>query len=402
MNEYPALRPIEAAPVMKDGETMMALFDPARLTDAQLMVSYPAFCLLALMDGKRSVERVMEDFRKRFDIPVSREDVEGLIEQMDIALMLNNERFARHRDAVIGEFLSRPSRAPCLAGQSYPEDPAELGELIDGLLAGGAALEDGPPPRAMIAPHIDFRVGADMMAAGWREAARSGADLFVILGTGHTLTDDFFSALDKDFDTPAGPMRVDRPFLEALEKNFGEDIRGQVLAHMKEHSIEFQALFMARLFRDRPEVTAVPILLSFPETVWGLDHPVFNGERIKRLLAAIRKTAEESGRKVFYVASVDFSHVGARFGDKGALGDDDLARIRADDEELLAALGRMDMDGFSRKIAAVNEANRVCGYPALHALLSVSDADRGELLEYKQNLEGGRETMVSFASMILR
>ena len=402
MNEYPALRPIEAVPVERDGERMVALYDPARYSEASVMVSIPAFYLLTLMDGGRDIDLLLEDFEKQFGAPITRDDVINIIDRMDSALMLDNERFLRHKESIRRDFLSRPVRPAVFAGQSYPADPGELSGHIDRLISEAPESGQAEHVRAIIVPHIDFRVGADMMAAGWKAARESGAEIFVILGTGHCLSDDFFSCLDKDFATPAGPMRVDRDFLKKLETNFGENIYGQAEAHKNEHSIEFQALFMARLFAGRPEVTAVPILLSFPEVVWDIDHKVFNGERIARFIGALKKTARECGKKVAYVASVDFSHVGARFGDGDALDDSELKRIKADDMELIEAIGKVDGAEFLGKIKEVNQRNRVCGFPALHTLLGALDEGEGDLLEYRQNVEADGKTVVSFATMTLR
>lgn len=401
MKEFPSVRPIEAVPIEWQGQKMVALSDPARYSESSLVVSIPAFFILTLMDGKRDVEHIQEEFQNRYSQQVSKEDIAGLISQMDDALFLDNDRFARYKDSVREKFLSGQTRPAALAGRSYPDDPNELAAILDEALE-HAPEPEGAPPKAIIVPHIDFTVGADMMAAGWKAISKSGADLFIILGIGHTLADDFFSFLNKDFDTPAGLMRVDRTFLEKFAQNFGEDIYAQAEAHRNEHSVEFQALFMAHMFNGREDVTAVPLLLSFPETMWEADHPVFNGERLTKFIKALEKTVRDSGRKVAYVASVDFSHVGARFGDGEALNDEDLKRIESDDMELIETIGRMDDDNFLEKIKTVNPVNRVCGFPALYTLLRALGEGRGELLEYRQNLEGKRETVVSFATMVIK
>lgn len=400
MNEYPIARPIEAVPFDTEGRRMVSLSDPQRLNDTSLIVSLSTYFLITLMDGRRNVSQICDEFLKQFNQPVLREDVSNLISQLDDALFLDNARYKERKAAVRAGFLAEKTRTTLFAGKSYPDDEKQLNGLIDNWLK-KSAQNNGNSVKAIIVPHIDFSIGGDMMGAGWREALNSNADLFIILGIGHALSEDFFACIDKDFSTPSGIMKVDSAFLAALRKNFGEEIFGQADAHRNEHSIEFQSLFLSRMAKQRPGISAVPILLSFPENIWEMSHPVFNGERVDRFIEALKKTCEEDGRSICFAASVDFSHVGARFGDREKLSTEELKRIENDDRELIDALLSLDTGRFMARIAQTNHRNRVCGFPALYTLLKVAKASRGEFIEYRQNLEGQGDTMVSFASLTL-
>ncbi|VAX18892.1 hypothetical protein MNBD_NITROSPINAE02-1702 [hydrothermal vent metagenome] len=399
-NSPPLLRHIEAFPIDHEGERRIVLYDPMKYTDITMTVSLSAFYLMTLMDGEHEVESICEEYVKRFGLPVSREETVDIISKLDEAFMLDNERFATRRENMRRDFLALEKRPPIFAGQSYPAEPEALGKLLDTMLE-GEPRNDGDI-LAVVSPHIDFRVGGDMMAAGWRELKNSDADLFVILGTGHTLTEEFFSVIDKDYQTPIGSMPVDHGFIEKFRDNFGESVSGQVEAHKNEHSIEFQALFFARLFGSRPDVKAVPVLLSFPENVWQMDHPVFNGQRVDRFIEALGKTVAQCGKKVVFIASVDLAHVGARFGDSHKLSDEDLERIEVDDRKLISSICDMDGDGFLAEIIKVNDRNKVCGFPSLYTLFKVCGAKSAKLLQYRQNLEGERENVVTFATLTLR
>lgn len=400
MNDYPLFRDVMAMPSETDGRRMIAIHDPENLSGQSFMVSVPAFYLITMMDGKKSLEQIGDEFFRNSGQRVSMEDLRSLVQSLDDALLLDNERFREHKLISTKEFLDQPVRPPALAGRSYPEDTEELANMLDSAME-GEPVTDASLLRAIVAPHIDFRVGGDMMGMGWREAARSGAGIFVILGVGHSLTEDFVSVLDKDFATPLGNMRVNSGFIAKLAENFGESVSAQPEAHRNEHSVEFQSLFIARLFADRPEVTAVPILLSFPETVWEMDHPKFNGERIDRFAEALRKTADECGKKVVCVASVDFAHVGARFGDAGIIRDEDLSRIEQDDMELIETIKKGSVEEFLNKIRSVNGSNRVCGFPAIYTMMKAIGPVKGRLFGYRQNIEGDRENVVTFATMAL-
>lgn len=398
MNKYPLFRNIMAVPADEDG--MISIYDQENYSGQSLIVSSTAFYLMTMMDGARDIEKIEEEFFRISGHRIGLDNLRGLVKTLDEALFLDNDRFKARKEALRNEFIALPSRPPAFAGKSYPAQGAELANLLDERLA-GSPLADPSLLEAIVVPHIDFRVGGDLMGAGWREAAGSGAQVYVILGVGHSLTEDFVSCLDKDFDTPVGMMRVNRTFISSLEKNFGESVRSQLEVHRNEHSLEFQSLFMARLFAGNPEVTAVPILLSFPETVWESGHPKFNGARVDRFVAALKKTAGECGRRVIFVASVDFSHVGRRFGDGQALDDLELSRIESDDMGLIGRIKEGDLGGFLEGIKKANGANKVCGFPALCALMGVTGATKGRLLGYRQNVEGERESVVTFAAMTI-
>lgn len=400
MNEYPLFRNVVAVPADGEEKRMIAIYDPENYSDQSVMVSSTAFYLITLMDGARSIGQIGEEFFRISGQRVAMDDLRGLVQSLDDALLLDNERFRIRKEAALKEFMALPARPSALAGKSYPADSAELTTALDASMA-GELVTDPSLLKAIVVPHIDFRVGADLMGAGWREAAKSGADIFVILGVGHSLMEDFVSCLDKDFDTPLGLMRVNSQFIGQLAENFGESVCAQPDAHRNEHSVEFQSLFMARLFSGNPQVTAVPILLSFPETVWKTNHPKFNGARVERFVQALKKTAEECGRKVVFVASVDFSHIGRRFGDNLTLDDMELARIENDDMKLIARLQEADMDGFMENMQKVNVSNKVCGFPALFTMMGVVGPAKGRLLGYRQNMEGDSENVVTFATMTI-
>ena len=126
----------------------------------------------------------------------------------------------------------------------------------------GAAT--GQPVRGLIAPHIDFHRGGPAYAWAYRDLAERGdADVFVVFGTCHAGMADPFALTRKPFETPLGPVPVERDFVDALAARAGQDCFASELAHRNEHSVEFQAVFLRYLYAGRREVTVVPILASF-------------------------------------------------------------------------------------------------------------------------------------------
>ena len=80
---------------------------------------------------------------------------------------------------------------------------------------------------------------------------------------------DPFAATLKPYETPLGSAPVDRDFVEALGRRYGESLLGSEGAHRVEHSIEFQMVMLRWALGERRPFTVVPILASFlHEAVW--------------------------------------------------------------------------------------------------------------------------------------
>src|SRR5690606_5163468 len=115
------------------------------------------------------------------------------------------------------------------------------------------------PPIAVIAPHIDFRVGGETYGPAYNALRRSDADTFVVFGVSHQMSYDSFMISSKDFQTPLGTLPTDREFIEHFRAALPFELTRDETAHRREHSIEFQAVFLRHIFPDR-DIRIVPIL----------------------------------------------------------------------------------------------------------------------------------------------
>ncbi len=358
-----------------------------------------AYWLIALMSGANSVAEIRDIFNVRYKSKVTLEEIEALVNSLDENYLLDNERFANYKKGIIDEFCSQSVREAALAGTSYPNDALELSNLLETCLA-NADSGDGRQPDALIAPHIDLSAGGESFGAAYAPLRGSDAETFVILGTGHTLSDDFFACIDKDFETPLGVSPLDRAFLGRLEKEFGEPIYKNEYAHKFEHSIEFQVLFLQKLFANAdPHKKIVPILLSFPETVDEMDHPVFNADRINRFSGALQKTIAESAGKVCLIGGIDLSHIGKRFGQGNGVPAERLKKLEDEDRAALKHIADGKKNEFVQYMKKVNPQNNICGFPVLYIMMDLLNGRKGKLLDYRQNVEGDNESAVSFAAM---
>lgn len=401
----PRLRPIEAFPVEHEGRRHLALRDPAGYARSVLVLPGPLVEVVALFDGRNSLLDIQAELVRRHGEIVPRSDLEQLVAALDEHGFMDSPRFAARRAAVDGEFLAAPVRPAAHAGGAYPAEPEALRRAFDAFFTGPdgpgpvpAPAAAGPGPvRALVAPHIDFHRGGPAYAWAYRElAAGGGADLFVILGTCHAGMADPFALTGKDYETPLGPVPVDRQLVEALARRAGPDCLASEAAHRAEHSIEFQAVFL-RYLLGRREFTVIPILASFAHEALARGAGPEDDPRVARFLDALAGTLAASGRRAVIVAGADLAHVGPRFGDPEPVGAADRARIEAEDRAMLAAVEAGDAAAFFAAVAADGDRRRICGLSPIYALLRLVGGPGG-LRRYAQWPDP--QGLVSFASVV--
>src|SRR5262249_53579226 len=139
------------------------------------------------------------------------------------------------------------------------------------------------------------------------------------------------------------------------------------LVHRDEHSIEFQVLYLQRRLGTRPW-TLVPILCGgfhrlLDDRRTPRDEPV-----IETLVGAVREAESALGGATLYVAGVDFSHVGPRFGD-APLDAEASGLVRRTDEHAIGAAATGDADAWFQAIADVDDGTRICGFAPTYCML---------------------------------
>ena len=404
--DFPKLRPVQTFPIQHQGQTLIGVRDATGLTEQVAVVPEPVLFMMQLMDGEHSVLDIQAACTRRFGQLIASEKIQQVIDQLDEALILESERFRLHYENLVQEFRNLPTRPSSHSGNGYPEDPGELRKQLDGYFQ-LETREDSPPSeqntatlRGILAPHIDFARGGKTYAHAYRRlAARSEADLFVVLGVSHMPMDTLFAATGKDYETPLGLMRTDRDFLELLNSKVGTDLANEEFAHRTEHSVEFQMLMLQYLFDGKPEKTAVPILCgSFHELLERGEKPG-EQEEIRRFLDGLNQALEECGRKWCLVGGVDLSHVGEYFGDPRDLTDGFLEEVNRADQEILSHVARIDADAFLESICRNNDRYRVCGIPAIYAILKTLRTGKGTILDYQQCVTQELKNCVTIAAV---
>lgn len=405
LTHRPKLRPVEAFPVETAGGKGIALRDPAGFTPSVLVLTPPLLDIVSLFDGEHTLLDIQEVIMRRHGELLFGERLEEICAMLDQHGFLESEGFARRLEAIESAFRASATRPAAHAGGAYAAEPEALRQEIGGFFTHPegpgpvGAPADRPPIHAIMAPHIDFHRGGPTYAWAYRELAeRSDADLFVIFGTCHAGMPDPFALTLKDYETPLGAARVDREFVDALQRRYGEDLQASELAHRAEHSIEFQAVFLRHLFAGQREFTIVPLLASF------LHESLMSGKgpeadpRVPRFVDALRETLDASRRRVCLVAGVDLAHVGPRFGDPEPVGPAELARVAREDQAMLEAVVAVDPAAFYASVERDDDRRRICGLSPIYTFLRCLPRCAGSLLRYAQWPDpGGTVTFASLA-----
>jgi AmmeMemoRadiSam system protein B len=397
---------VEAFPTRVDGREVICLRDPSGLTESVLTVPRALAPILALFDGSRSLVDVQAEIMRQCGELVLRSQLESMIEVLDQHLFLEGPHVELERARQRAAFVEAPARAAFLAGRAYPAEP----DALAAALAGYFAPPGGPGPispardgvvQGLVAPHIDFTRGGPAYAWAYRALAQAAdAECFVVLGTAHGGLDGHaFAATTKAFETPFGPLEVDREVLDAIARRAPTDLFAAELAHRSEHSIEFQAVWLQYLRRRAGggERRIVPILASFAHECLARVATPVHERRVEAVLEAVRSAMATVPRRYCIVAGADLAHVGPHFGDPWPVGPTELERVEADDRALLSPAVLGDAEGFFGEALRQQDRNRICGLSPIYALLRLLAGGTGRLLTYGQWPDP--EGTVSFASV---
>ncbi|HEX5138840.1 MAG TPA: AmmeMemoRadiSam system protein B [Planctomycetota bacterium] len=395
--ERPRLRSdLEFASAEAEDGPLLLVHDPQALAVEVVQLSVASLPILERLDGSRTLEDIRLELLNAGAGIVPLEDLRSFVETLDRCCLLEggrSEAQIKSRE----DFATAPVRPAAHAGAAYPEEPAETSRFLDGMLALAPSAPETPLLR-LIAPHIDLRLGAEVYAHAHRRLQASGRpDVAVVIGVRHAYGTRRFTACRKDFETPLGAVRHDARLLDALEERLG-DLTAEQLVHREEHSVEFQALWLAHLWPDDPP-PIVPLLAgSFHDLIETRQSPAADPE-IESFVAALRDAIAADGRRVLVLASVDLAHVGPMYDQPEGLDEAGEKRLEEADRKLLGHVEAGDAEGFFAAIAEDGNARNVCGVSPVYVALRLGEG-RGELLRYGQGrIHPESGSVVSFAAL---
>lgn len=373
--------------------------DTLRFSETTLILPPPIVPLLRFFDGEQD-ERELHDalhaLTGELDVaPLARR----LIDSLDQAGFLLNERFAQMRAERLRIFAAQPERAPAHAGGGYPADAGELRGLMSRYLNPDGVPASHDARLGIAAPHVSPEGGWESYREAFLALPReAGGRTFVILGTSHYGAPERFGLTRKNYLTPFGAAQTDRAAVDFLEQRAGAAIEMEDYCHAVEHSIEFQVVFLQALYG--PEVKVLPVLCGpFVKSLYEGGPPEAD-DGVARFFDALREWRAGPGRDAFWVLGVDMAHIGRRFGDEAPVqaGDDRMSEVEQRDRARIAALEAGDAGSYWSLVQPNHDDLRWCGSAPIYTFMRAVPEARASLRRYQQwNIDS--ESVVSFAAL---
>jgi MEMO1 family protein len=221
-------------------------------------------------------------------------------------------------------------RRAAVAGSWYPATAEALAATVDSHLA-GATRDIGGDLVALIAPHAGLMYSGPVAAHAYRLLRDRTFDVAVIIGPSHFVGFDGVALPSaRAFETPFGVTTLDSDVVDALIRARGV-VREHAPAHVREHSVEMQLPFLARL---APGLPIVPLVMGYQTKATAVA--------LADSLAPVLR-----GRKTLLIASTDLSHY------------HDAATAARRDAVVLDRVANMDAEGLQQ--ALERQPEHACG-----------------------------------------
>jgi AmmeMemoRadiSam system protein B len=388
---------------------VLVLRDTQGVTDAQAVLPPVLVPIVARFTGRLTCEEIAREVSQELGTELPVDVVVRLAEELERGLFLEGPALRAARVRVEREFAEARVRRAWHAGGAYHGERRALERYIDEAClakANGAAKTRADSDGRLIglvAPHIDpwrGAVGYGHAYGALRAALPPEADTFILFGTSHAPMRAPFALCRKSFDTPLGTVQADEPRIDELAARAdGFDPYTDQFNHKREHSLEFQVVFLKHLMKDR-ELRIVPVLAGLGAQQASREDPARHGH-IVRFIDGVRELVEKEAGRVVVVAGADMAHVGPRFGDMRAYDSEQRSALERADRASLDHAASLDPGGFWSHVAIDLEERRICGLAPIWSLLKAvsSSAVRGQVLHYEQTVDADDGSIVSHAAM---
>ena len=184
----PALRHIEVLPLSDDEQQTFLLRDPQQLSERSLSVTSPVLFCLQCFDGATQVATLIELWRDASEgQPLPLDQLATLVQEMDDAFLLRNERSEQRVEEVRQEFAAAAVRTT-----RYDGADENVTAMLDaayqqaGLPSPAGIAPEDNTLGLLIAPHIDYARGAVAWPLAYSQIKRHFAgDVVLLFGTNH-------------------------------------------------------------------------------------------------------------------------------------------------------------------------------------------------------------------------
>jgi len=398
-------RGVEILPAKDKERDLILLKDNEGITNQVLVMPVETIALIQFFDGQNSIKDIQNQILKLTNHLVSEYEIIEFVKQLEQANFLENEKVNEIRRKIYEEFKNSSIRKAIHKGLSYPENILELSSFMAKFLK----IEEIKFPTqtiiGAISPHIDLIRGGSVYAKTYSELQKSVIpDIVIAFGVSHKGGVSPFIFTKKEYETPYGNIQVDNDLYMKFKEVLWYEPDEEEFFHKDEHSLEFQALWLKYIWRDKTPKW-LPILVTDFERFCKKNPPskIEYIEKFFNSAEIILKELLNQNKKVLILAGVDFSHVGPRFGDDIEITPEIKKTIEEYDKKILNLALELKADEFFLNVAETENETNICGlsatYSALRFIKSINPNAKGKFLDYSQADDpfGG---FVSFASMV--
>jgi MEMO1 family protein len=409
--ERPKIRWVEAMPFSRDGQEMILIRDTEGIVEESLLVPKGMACLIALMDGTRTLRDIQADYMRESGELIYMEQIEELVRTMDEALFLDNERFSTAWRKARLEYENAPVRNARLAGKSYPGNRMDLLTFLDemfradghrpgtatkatcsGLPGGNGILDSGAEITGILAPHIDYSRGYEVYRKTYPYLKGTDKPLLVVLGTCHQPSEGIWSISLKDQETPIDFIPCSREMASLISRHRVLKRHIAEWPHRNEHSIELQLPLIQ--FNTLHDFELLPILTgSMQEYIEGTRD--IGDSELTDIVEGFKEMLAACGRPYLILSGADLAHIGAQFGDRSPLNRFVLEESKEKDQAILKSVAAVDAGGFFEAVRRERDMRRICGLTPIYFQLRLLEGDNCEIVDYGQWTDGA--SSVSFA-----
>ncbi len=262
-------------------------------------------------------------------------------------------------------------REAILKGSFYPKTKEEIEKQLETFFS---KVKTEKKTDFIISPHAGTIYSGQ--TAAYAHSLPNKPETIVILSPNHTGYGEEISVYPEGtWETPLGETEVDTKAAESIVKNFSK-ARKDESAHLQEHSIEVQLIFLQFLFKN---FKIIPITLMTEKA-----------EDLKKLSDALLSAEKESGKKFSVIASSDFSHFIS------------AEKAKEKDFKAIELIKKINVQGFHSLVA--EERLSICGHSPIEVLMNYcknKGLTKAELIKYSNSgdVTGDKNEVVAYAAI---
>lgn len=384
------------------GQKALVVKDALGLIKNPVVLQGHILDFIGLIDGKRTPRDIqLELIRQQDGVFVGVDYVHSLLSELDALFLLDSENYKDTKDKIFTDYNRQTVRPAVLAGQAYPDSAGDLRKYLESFFPdseGISVAKSDSRVSALIAPHIDLSLGKKVYGRAYEAIKDADPKRVVILGTGHSLHHSYVSLTEKDFKTPLGLVRTEKPWVRKLREVDDGVVAPHDMDHRNEHSIEFQLVFLQHLFGS--DFSLLPVLCGSLQKELAAFSRASEIPGVNGFISELRQLVGKKGSDVLVVAGVDFSHIGPKFRHTYRASSL-MAEAKEFDMRLIDAICSGDASGFWAEAKKVANRYNVCGLSSIAFLLELFPESIGQLLGYDFWEEEETQSAVSFAAIAL-